>query len=269
MAGIAPARLAPPSLAALAFGAATDPLTLDRMPRSALTLVGTVAFSLALSACSRSEATPAAQGASAATVSAAGSAGGGMAGGLTDSVSTAADRGRIRGAETAPIWLVEVSDFQCPYCKRWHEEAFATIDREYVQTGKVRLAYLNFPLSSIHPNARAAAEAAMCASVQGKFWPLHDALFRAQERWAGLENPMAAFDSLALAAGVAAGPWRSCMTSHATAPLIDADRDRSATAGVKSTPTFFIGDRKLEGAYPVDSFRVAIDAAIARARGSR
>jgi protein-disulfide isomerase len=272
MAGIAPTPLAPASSAALALGAGTAPFIPHRMLRSAHTLVGAVSLTFALSACSKSEATPAGQGGTAATATAARNAGPaatGMSSGLTDSVSAAADRGRIRGSESAAIWLVEVSDFQCPYCKRWHEDAFATIDREYVQTGKVRLAYLNFPLSSIHPNARAAAEAAMCASVQGKFWPLHDALFRAQERWAGMENPMAAFDSLAVAAGVAATPWRACMTSHATAPLIDADRDRSASAGVKSTPTFFVGDRKLEGAYPVDSFRVAIDAAIARARGGR
>jgi protein-disulfide isomerase len=64
---------------------------------------------------------------------------------------------------------------------------------------------------------------------------------------------------------VNAAAWRSCMTTHATAKLIDADHDRSRSAGVQSTPTFFIGDRKLEGAYPVDSFRVAIDAALAKA----
>lgn len=192
-----------------------------------------------------------------------------MAGGLTDSVSTAADRGRIRGSATAPIWLVEVSDFQCPYCKQWHEQSFATIDREYVQTGKVRLAYMNFPLSSIHKNARAASEAAMCASVQGRFWPLHDALFVTQARWASEANPMAVFDSLSVTAGVNPAAWRKCMASHATAPLIDADHDRSSSAGVQSTPTFFIGDRMLEGAYPVDSFRVAIEAAIAKARAGR
>jgi protein-disulfide isomerase len=192
-----------------------------------------------------------------------------MAAGLTDSLSAAADRGRIRGAEGAPIWLIEVSDFQCPYCKQWHDESFAAIDREFVQTGKVRLAYLNYPLTSIHRNARAASEAAMCASVQGKFWELHQSLFTAQEKWAALQNPVPAFDSLAVAAGVQPAAWRSCMSSHATAPLIDADVDRSSRAGVRSTPTFFIGDRKLEGAYPVDSFRVAIDAAIAKARGTK
>ena len=241
------------------------------MPRSTHSLAGLVALGVVLFACSRSEATPAAgaNGDASASAVATSASASGMAGGLTDSVSTAADRGRIRGAESAPIWLVEVSDFQCPYCKRWHEQAFATIDREYVQTGKVRLAYLNFPLSGIHPNARGAAEAAMCASVQGKFWPTADALFRAQDRWAGMENPMAAFDSLAVSAGVAAAPWRACMTSHSTAAIIEADQERSGKAGVKSTPTFFIGDRMLEGAYPVDSFRVAIDAAIAKARGGR
>jgi protein-disulfide isomerase len=241
------------------------------MPPFSARVLGTLLAASSIAACTRSEATPAGQTASASVVAtAAGGAGGaGMAGKLTDSVSTAADRGRIRGSESAPIWLVEVSDFQCPYCKQWHDQSFAAIDREYVQTGKVRLAYLNYPLSSIHKNARAAAEAAMCASVQNKFWALHGSLFETQERWAELENPVPTFDSLAVAAGVAAPAWRQCMTSHATAPLIDADRDRSSSAGVGSTPTFFVGDRKLAGAYPVDSFRVAIDAAITRARGGK
>jgi protein-disulfide isomerase len=189
--------------------------------------------------------------------------------GLTDSISTMADRGRIRGAASAPVWLIEISDFQCPFCKRWHDEAFATIDREYVQTGKVRHAYLNFPIASIHPNARAAAEAAMCASVQGKFWELHESLFATQPAWQGQKDPLPTFDSLAVAARVDPAAWRSCMSTHATAKLIDADHDRSSTAGVKSTPSFFIGDRALEGAYPVDSFRVAIDQALLKAGAKR
>ncbi len=242
------------------------------MPRTSSILLGTLALVVSMTACARSEATPAANAgpaANGATGARRDSSAPPSTGGLTDSVSTAADRGRIRGAGTAPIWLVEVSDFQCPYCKQWHDQSFATIDREFVQTGKVRLAYLNFPLTSIHKNARAASEAAMCASVQGKFWPLHESLFTTQPRWAALESPMPVFDSLAVAAGANAASWRQCMTSHATLPLIEADRDRSSRAGVQSTPTFFIGDRKLEGAYPVDSFRVAIEAAIAKVRGSK
>jgi protein-disulfide isomerase len=235
------------------------------MPRFSVRFLGTLLAASSLAACARSEATPAGQTASAGVAAPST----GTAGKLTDSVSTAADRGRIRGSESAPIWLVEVSDFQCPYCKQWHDQSFAAIDREYVQTGKVRLAYLNYPLSSIHKHAQAAAEAAMCASVQNKFWALHESLFGTQERWAELENPIPTFDSLAVAAGVAAPAWRQCMSSHATAPLIDADHARSTSAGVGSTPTFFVGDRLLAGAYPVDSFRVVIDAAIAKARGGK
>jgi protein-disulfide isomerase len=192
-----------------------------------------------------------------------------MPSGLTDTISTRADRGRIRGSENAPIWLIEISDFQCPYCKQWHDQSFAALDKEYVQTGKVRLAYLNYPIPSLHPNAHAASEAAMCASVQGKFWELHSSLFATQDKWAGQQQPMATFDSLARAAGVEPTAWRSCMTSHATNPIIDADHSRSSAAGVQSTPSFFVGDRKMQGALPVDSFRVAIDQALAKARGGR
>jgi protein-disulfide isomerase len=183
--------------------------------------------------------------------------------GLSDSVSARADRARIRGADTAAVWLVEISDFQCPFCKQWHDETFAKIDQEYVKTGKVRMAYLNFPLSRIHKNAQVAAEAAMCAGVQGKFWELHSSLFQAQPRWAEAKTPLVVFDSLARAAGVELKGWDDCMTTHATAKLIEADRDRSAKAGVETTPTFFVGERALPGAYPVDTFRVAIDSALA------
>jgi protein-disulfide isomerase len=230
----------------------------DLRVRLAAIMVAATAFT----ACSRSE-TPAAA-AHEVTASAGDVALPIGAAGYEDTVSALADKARIRGSATAPVWLVEVSDFQCPFCKQWHDESFAKLDQEYVKTGKVRIAYLNFPLSRIHPNAQAAAEAAMCAGVQGKFWELHESLFQTQKRWAELKSPMAVFDSLARAAGADQKRWSSCMTTHATAKIIAADRDRSGRAGVESTPTFFVGDRALAGAYPVDTFRVAIDQALAK-----
>lgn len=228
----------------------------------------------ALQGCARSESSeavaseaPAATPAS--TISSGDVAVGSGAQGLSDSISTRADRGRIKGSPTATVWLVEVSDFQCPYCKQWHDQTFATIEQEYVRTGKVRLAYLNYPIDRIHPHARAAAETAMCASVQGKFWELHDGLFDTQAQWAASKAPMAIFDSLARAGGVDHPTWQTCMKSHATMKLIDADVDRTTRAGVGSTPTFFVGDRAILGAMPVDSFRVALDQAIAKAKGTR
>jgi protein-disulfide isomerase len=232
------------------------------------TLAGAVLLAALAGACARSDAKPVPAAANAVANAAPTPAAPGLSG-LTDSISTMADRGRIRGAASAPVWLIEISDFQCPYCKRWHDEVFAIIDKEYVQTGKVRLAYLNYPLTSVHANARAASEAAMCASVQGKFWELHESLFATQPAWESQKDPLPTFDSLAVAARADPVQWRSCMASHATMKLIDADRDRSSRAGVQSTPSFFIGDRALTGAYPADSFRVVIDQALLKAATKR
>jgi protein-disulfide isomerase len=235
-----------------------------RIPTLLGVLTAIALASAGLSGCARKEENPApATPQPSAGTSAAAAPSGSTA--ITDQ----ADRGRIRGGEGAKVWLVEISDFQCPYCKQWHDEVFAAIDKEYVQTGKVRLAYLNFPLSSIHPNARAAAEAAMCASVQGKFWELHESLFATQPAWHVQKDPMPTFDSLAVAAKVDPAAWRSCMSTHATAKLIDADVARSTTSGVQSTPSFFIGSRAMAGAYPADSFRVALDQELAKAGTKR
>lgn len=179
----------------------------------------------------------------------------------TDSVSARADRARIQGDGAARVWIVEVSDFQCPYCRMWHDSTYPSLVREYVATGKARLAYVNFPLPS-HRNAWPAAEAAMCSGVQGRFWEMHDRLFSTQGTWAALDDPTAFFDSLATAAGVDAPKMRACVTSHATRPLIQADVDRATAAGINSTPNFIIGDQPIVGAQPIEVFRRAIDTAL-------
>ena len=178
-----------------------------------------------------------------------------------DSISDRADRGRIAGDSTATVWLIMASDFQCPYCKQWHDAAFTTIMQEYAAKGRIRMAFLNFPLS-MHPNAVPASEAAMCASVQNKFWPMHEALFAAQDKWAPLQNPAGVFDSLATTVGLNMTQFRQCMSQHLTLPLIQADHDRARQSGVGSTPTFFIGNQMLSGADK--DIRAALDAALAK-----
>lgn len=178
-----------------------------------------------------------------------------------------ADQGRISGSATASVWLVEVSDFQCPYCKQWHDQSYAEIKRAYVDSGRVRLAYVNFPLS-MHRNAMPAAETAMCASAQDKFWPLHDALFATQEQWEKLASPQPMFDSLATAAGVDMGAFHKCVSAHLMKATIDADIDRATKAGVESTPTFLIGGTMVTGAQPLAVFRQALDSALAHAAGA-
>ena len=186
----------------------------------------------------------------------------------SDSISERADRGRIRGSAQAPLWIIEASDFQCPFCKMWHDSTYGPVVHNYIESGKARLAYLSYPLSQ-HQNAMPAAEAAMCASAQDKFWPMHDSLFTLQERWENLPNAMPTFDSLAARLGVAMPAWRECVAKHLTVPLIEADYSRTRTSGVRSTPTFFIGDQQIAGFQPYSFFRQVIEAQLTKGRGGR
>jgi protein-disulfide isomerase len=177
-----------------------------------------------------------------------------------DSDGVKADLARIQGNPAAPVWVIEVSDFQCPYCKQWHDETYPVLRDEFVRTGKVRLAYVNFPLAQ-HQYAWPAAESAMCAGAQGKFWEMHDALFNTQSKWEALAAPASFFDSLARAQGVDVTRWRQCVQSGKMKAWIQADHDRAQTAGAASTPSFMIGDQLLVGAQPIEEFRRAIDSA--------
>lgn len=177
---------------------------------------------------------------------------------------TRADLGRIDGAEAAAVWVIVISDFQCPFCKRWHEQSGTRLHTEYVRTGKIRVAYLNLPISS-HRNAAPAHEAAMCAAEQGAFWPLADALFATQDQWKSRLTVEPYFDSLAVSHVADDARYRSCITSGAVRPLIEADVSRIQRIGVSSTPTFVIGQQVIVGAQPYEVFQRAIDAALAAA----
>lgn len=185
----------------------------------------------------------------------------------TDPRVTAADTSRIQGNADARVWLVMASDFQCPACKYWHDSFSEEILRDYVATGKVRFAYTNFPLSQ-HQHARSAAEAAMCAGAQGKFWPVHDRIFAAQDQWTPLPDAVPTFRKIAIEAGVDSATWNQCLVDDVMMPLVDADLDRGMSGGVNQTPTFFIGSQVVSGAIPASRLRPLLDAAIARAGGA-
>ncbi len=208
----------------------------------------------AINACSKGNAEPASTPPSPTTAAAA------VVG--RDADTDAADRGRILGAPTAAVWMLVVSDFQCPYCKTWHDNSWTEIKKNYVDAGKLRVAYVNFPLR-IHPNAIPAANAAMCASVQGKFWETQDKIFETQERWKDSSNPAAYFDSLAVSVGADAAKQKACSASGKMKALVEADQARYEKVGVQSTPTFFIGSRVILGAQPTPEFRRVIDSVLA------
>jgi protein-disulfide isomerase len=180
----------------------------------------------------------------------------------TDPMVAHADSARIRGSASAKVWMILASDFQCPYCKMWHDSTDLTIRREYIDNGKVRLAFVNFPINS-HQNAIPAAEYAMCAAAQDKFWQMHDALFASQDKWAALENPAPVLEQVAGGVGVDLTALKACVSTHKMLPLIEADREKASRAGVRATPSFFIGNQLLEGVQPASEMRKALDAALA------
>lgn len=190
-------------------------------------------------------------------------ASGAPAANATDAMVVAADKGRIMGDSAAKTWVIVASDFQCPYCRQWHSESYKQFVDTYVRTGKVKVAYVNFPLGQ-HQNAVPAAKAAMCASAQNKFWQYHDALFDSQDKWEAMPQPRAVYDSIARAVGVNFAEWGKCVDSDRMLPLIFGDRDRAAAGGVQSTPTFLVGGQVIAGAVPFADLKPVIDSAIAK-----
>jgi len=182
--------------------------------------------------------------------------GGGGGGGTAQTDPLAA---RSKGKPTAAITIYEMSDFQCPYCQAFTLETMPLLEREYIATGKVRLVYVNLPLASVHKNATLAAEVAMCAAAQGRFWPMHDLLFRNQPHWAELAAPRPFFFGLADSAGLDHARLTRCLASPATAALVKEDGERARRSGANSTPTFYIEGGLLEGAAPITAFRAVLD----------
>jgi len=166
---------------------------------------------------------------------------------------------RSRGSATAPITVYEMSDFQCPYCRRHAVDVFPALEQDYVRTGKVHWVFINFPLTSIHPNAAAAAELALCGARLGKFWPLHDLLYKYQDTWAPLKEPGPFLLSLADSAGAQRKAMEACLTAGAARPELEADAEAAHRSGAQSTPTFYIEGGLLVGAQPIEVWRQVLD----------
>jgi protein-disulfide isomerase len=224
--------------------------------RSAFLLIAT----LAGIGCQRADAesTPAA----AAPSVAANQPGAPAAQGEADPRVARADLARISGKPDAKVWILVVSDFQCPYCKEYHDKTAKQLHKEFVEPGIARIAYINYPLR-IHPNAMPAAEAAMCAGAQDKFWPFHDQLFATVDRWGPVNDPALALLGIAIDLKLDVEAYKQCMSDDVMLPMIQADYQRGTQAGATSTPTFLIGKVMIPGNAPIDVFRTAIKETLA------
>ena len=160
------------------------------------------------------------------------------------------------GPDDAEIVLVEFSDYQCPYCQRWHDQVFIPLLDAY--PGQIRLVYRNLPLTSIHSEAMPAAIAALCAGDQEAYWPFHDKLF-SDELELSADTYLQYADDLELDGDA----FTACLDSDKFDEQIQEDMDFSLSLGVRSTPTFFVNGLAVVGAQPLDVFVQIIDKEIA------
>jgi protein-disulfide isomerase len=148
------------------------------------------------------------------------------------------------GQRDAPVTLVEFADYQCPFCRHFHTTTFHKLRKNYIDTGKLRFVVLNLPLN-IHPAASKAAEAALCAGEQSKYWEMQDLLV-ANSSNLGSETPLGYADQLGLDKVL----FRSCLESDKYAAKVKADVAQAEDLDIQSTPTFVLGrtqDKEIEG----------------------
>ena len=173
---------------------------------------------------------------------------------------------RSKGAATAPVTVYEMADFQCPACRGFTMNVMPAIDKQFIQSGKVRWVFINLPLVSIHPNAMAAAEVAMCASRQGRFWETHDALYLVQNDWASLPQPRAKLIALAERAGADRKKLVACIDSGTARTEVQQDAQRATLSGAHATPSFYIEGGLMQGAPPTPDPMVKVLDSIYTAR---
>ncbi len=157
---------------------------------------------------------------------------------------------RSKGSDDAPIMIYEMSDFQCPVCLRFFDDYVPTIERDYIETGKVKFTFLNLPLITLHSNAAEAHEYAMCAAAQDRFWDMHDRLFETQEAWSPMGDPTLHFVSLTEQLGLDQTALRQCVESGAVRSLIAEEVRMASQNQLNGTPTFIIEGLALQGLLP-------------------
>ena len=177
-----------------------------------------------------------------------------------------ADNDPIIGNSNAPITIIEFSDFQCPFCAKFHIQTLPKIMDEYIKEGKVKLVFRDFPIQSIHSNALLASVAAECANEQGKFKEMHDKLFENQNEWSSkdTDNLIILFNQYSLEMGIEKEKFDSCLKNEKYIKEIQKDLDDGRAYGVSGTPGFFIGNDEigfieLKGAHPFENFKNVID----------
>lgn len=177
-----------------------------------------------------------------------------------DKVNVSVDDDPMLGNPKAKVTLVEFSDFQCPFCRSFWSGAYQQIKKEYIDTGKAKLVYRDYPLS-FHPASQVSAEASECAHEQGKFWEIHDKIFGEQAKQ-GTGTITFGVDELkkwASQIGLDSAKFNQCLDSGKYKSEVEKDFADGSAYGVSGTPTLFVNGQPVVGAQPFSAFKALID----------
>ncbi len=163
----------------------------------------------------------------------------------------------FNGDENAPVTLIEFGDFNCGYCGRWAKETLPKIDEKYIKTGKVRMAYVHYPI--LGDDSMTAAEGTECAAQQDKFWEYHNLLYANQ----GIGFTPDNLANLAGQLGLDSEKFKSCLANFTDRASLEDDIRLSQVMGVRGTPAFLVNGVPLAGAYPYEDFEKVIEGVLA------
>ena len=177
-------------------------------------------------------------------------------------ITAATAEGYLMGNANAPVQIMEFADFECPACGNFSVITEPDVRTRIVNSGLASYRFFDYPLP-MHKNTMAASNAAACAADQGKFWEMHDELFRNQPEWNGeaTDNPKKIFLGYVKALGINTDTWEKCFDEQTHQPRILANQAEGARRKVQSTPTFVIGTRMIPGAMSYDVFKAYVDSA--------
>ncbi len=177
-----------------------------------------------------------------------------------EKVNVSIDDDAVLGNPKAKVTIVEFSDFQCPFCRTFWRDSFQQIKKEYLDTGKARFVYRDFPLS-FHPASIPAAQASQCAKDQGKFWEMHDKMFSEQEKQGQgtIQFGVSELKNWASQIGLDTDKFNQCLDSGKYKSEVEKDFADGSAYGVSGTPTLFINGKPVVGAQPFSVFKAIID----------
>jgi protein-disulfide isomerase len=166
----------------------------------------------------------------------------------------------ILGSPDAPVTMIEYSEYLCPFCRRFALETMPQIEKEYIDTGKVKLVFRDFPVHG--QPAVAMALVAECAADQGKFWEMHMFLWKRYEEWSQSQDILATFQGYAEELGMDTEEFTSCLREGTVVERIIEDYNIGVQDGVEATPSFLVNGTLVRGAMPFEEFQKVIDEAL-------